>query len=117
MREQEWLFLVLRLQNILGMETEKGKEKISFSSLTIYLDLLKLVLRFPPLGRMPSAVDTNYLGYRDGSYAGTNYIYKKWVDYICSGAYVPADDLTDPAPANTFAHLDATTVLSRKLLS
>jgi F-type H+-transporting ATPase subunit beta len=29
--------------------------------------------------------------------------------------YVPADDLTDPAPANTFAHLDATTVLSRKI--
>ena len=30
--------------------------------------------------------------------------------------YVPADDLTDPAPATTFAHLDATTVLSRFLL-
>src|SRR5690606_40393630 len=29
--------------------------------------------------------------------------------------YVPADDLTDPAPANTFAHLDATTVLSRAI--
>ena len=31
--------------------------------------------------------------------------------------YVPADDLTDPAPATTFAHLDATTVLSRKISS
>lgn len=31
--------------------------------------------------------------------------------------YVPADDLTDPAPATTFAHLDATTVLSRSLAS
>ena len=31
--------------------------------------------------------------------------------------YVPADDLTDPAPATTFAHLDATTVLSRKTVS
>ena len=31
--------------------------------------------------------------------------------------YVPADDLTDPAPATTFAHLDATTVLSRKKMS
>ena len=30
-------------------------------------------------------------------------------------SYVPADDLTDPAPATTFAHLDATTVLSRKI--
>ena len=29
--------------------------------------------------------------------------------------YVPADDLTDPAPATTFSHLDATTVLSRKI--
>ena len=29
--------------------------------------------------------------------------------------YVPADDLTDPAPATTFAHLDATTVLNRKI--
>ena len=29
--------------------------------------------------------------------------------------YVPADDLTDPAPATTFAHLDATTVLSRAI--
>ena len=31
----------------------------------------------------------------------------------CQAIYVPADDLTDPAPATTFAHLDATTVLSR----
>ena len=31
--------------------------------------------------------------------------------------YVPADDLTDPAPATTFAHLDATTVLSRQIAS
>ena len=31
--------------------------------------------------------------------------------------YVPADDLTDPAPATTFAHLDATTVLSRSISS
>ena len=30
--------------------------------------------------------------------------------------YVPADDLTDPAPANTFTHLDATTVLSRSIV-
>ncbi|CAE7638137.1 ATP2, partial [Symbiodinium necroappetens] len=33
----------------------------------------------------------------------------------CSAVYVPADDLTDPAPATTFAHLDATTVLSRQI--
>lgn len=33
----------------------------------------------------------------------------------CQAIYVPADDLTDPAPATTFAHLDATTVLSRSI--
>ena len=39
--------------------------------------------------------------------------------YITSvqAIYVPADDLTDPAPATTFSHLDATTVLSRKIAS
>lgn len=35
------------------------------------------------------------------------------ISYLTSAVYVPADDLTDPAPATTFAHLDATTVLSR----
>jgi F-type H+-transporting ATPase subunit beta len=35
--------------------------------------------------------------------------------YICTSGLRPADDLTDPAPATTFAHLDATTVLSRKI--
>uniref|UniRef100_A0A6N2NIY4 H(+)-transporting two-sector ATPase n=1 Tax=Salix viminalis TaxID=40686 RepID=A0A6N2NIY4_SALVM len=42
----------------------------------------------------------------------------KWVLYkkeLLLPVYVPADDLTDPAPATTFAHLDATTVLSRGL--
>lgn len=34
---------------------------------------------------------------------------------ISQAVYVPADDLTDPAPATTFAHLDATTVLSRSI--
>ena len=34
---------------------------------------------------------------------------------ILQAIYVPADDLTDPAPATTFAHLDATTVLSRSI--
>ena len=33
--------------------------------------------------------------------------------FVVQAIYVPADDLTDPAPATTFAHLDATTVLSR----
>lgn len=34
-------------------------------------------------------------------------------NFLFQAIYVPADDLTDPAPATTFAHLDATTVLSR----
>ena len=36
---------------------------------------------------------------------------------LLQAVYVPADDLTDPAPATTFAHLDATTVLSRSIAS
>ena len=36
-------------------------------------------------------------------------------DRTREAVYVPADDLTDPAPATTFAHLDATTVLSRQI--
>ncbi len=35
--------------------------------------------------------------------------------HVMQAIYVPADDLTDPAPATTFAHLDATTVLSRSI--
>ena len=38
-----------------------------------------------------------------------------FIDNILQAVYVPADDLTDPAPATTFTHLDATTVLSRKI--
>ena len=70
------------------------------------------------LGRMPSAVGyqptlANELGAlqeritstRDGSITSVQAV------------YVPADDLTDPAPATTFAHLDATTVLSRAISS
>ena len=69
------------------------------------------------LGRMPSDVGyqptlANELGQlqeriastRDGSITSVQAV------------YVPADDLTDPAPATTFAHLDATTVLSRKIV-
>lgn len=69
------------------------------------------------LGRMPSAVGyqptlANDLGElqeriastRDGSVTSVQAV------------YVPADDLTDPAPATTFSHLDATTVLSRKIV-
>ena len=35
--------------------------------------------------------------------------------YFCTSCYVPADDLTDPAPATTFAHLDSTSILNRSI--
>ena len=69
------------------------------------------------LGRMPSAVGyqptlATELGELQERIASTN---KGSVTSV-QAVYVPADDLTDPAPATTFAHLDATTVLSRKIV-
>jgi len=68
------------------------------------------------LGRMPSAVGyqptlANELGELEERIASTLDGSVTSVQAV----YVPADDLTDPAPATTFAHLDATTVLSRKI--
>lgn len=69
------------------------------------------------IGRMPSAV-----GYQP-TLAGEMGALQERITSTRDGAitsvqavYVPADDLTDPAPATTFAHLDATTVLSRKIV-
>ena len=67
------------------------------------------------LGRMPSAVGCQYFGNRDGGYAGRITSTKNGSITSVQAVYVPADDLTDPAPATTFAHLDATAVLSRKI--
>ncbi|MCC8048425.1 MAG: F0F1 ATP synthase subunit beta [Oscillospiraceae bacterium] len=68
------------------------------------------------LGRMPSAV-----GYQPTLATEMGELQER-ITSTMSGSvtsvqavYVPADDLTDPAPATTFAHLDATTVLSRKI--
>ena len=70
------------------------------------------------LGRMPSAVGYQpTLSNRNGWITRTNYFDKRWSITSIQAVYVPADDLTDPAPATTFAHLDATTVLSRGLAS
>ena len=68
------------------------------------------------LGRMPSAVGyqptlANEMGELQERIAST----KKGSVTSVQAVYVPADDLTDPATATTFAHLDATTVLSRKI--
>ena len=69
------------------------------------------------LGRMPSAV-----GYQPTLATEMGELQER-IASTTSGSvtsvqavYVPADDLTDPAPATTFAHLDATTVLSRKIV-
>jgi F-type H+-transporting ATPase subunit beta len=68
------------------------------------------------LGRMPSAVGyqptlASEMGAMQERITST----KKGSITSVQAVYVPADDLTDPAPATTFAHLDATTVLSRKI--
>ena len=70
------------------------------------------------LGRMPSAVGyqptlATEMGMLQERITST----KRGSITSVQAVYVPADDLTDPAPATTFAHLDATTVLSRKIAS
>ncbi|NBC82754.1 MAG: F0F1 ATP synthase subunit beta [Bacteroidetes bacterium] len=70
------------------------------------------------LGRMPSAVGyqptlATDMGQMQERITST----KNGSITSVQAIYVPADDLTDPAPATTFAHLDATTVLSRKIAS
>lgn len=70
------------------------------------------------LGRMPSAVGYQpTLATEMGAMQERITSTKKGSITSVQAVYVPADDLTDPAPATTFAHLDATTVLSRKLAS
>ena len=69
------------------------------------------------LGRMPSAV-----GYQPTLQTEMGALQERITSTkngsitSVQAVYVPADDLTDPAPANTFAHLDATTVLSRSIV-
>merc|ERR1712141_405493 len=68
------------------------------------------------LGRIPSAVGYQPTLATDmGSMQGRITTTKKGSITSVQAIYVPADDLTDPAPATTFAHLDATTVLSRAI--
>jgi len=70
------------------------------------------------LGRMPSAVGYQpTLATEMGSMQERITSTKKGSITSVQAVYVPADDLTDPAPATTFSHLDATTVLSRKITS
>ena len=68
------------------------------------------------LGRMPSAVGYQpTLATEMGALQERITSTKKGSITSVQAVYVPADDLTDPAPATTFAHLDATTVLSRQI--
>jgi len=68
------------------------------------------------LGRMPSAVGYQpTLGTEMGALQERICSTKKGSITSVQAIYVPADDITDPAPATAFAHLDATTVLSRQL--
>ena len=68
------------------------------------------------LGRMPSAVGYQpTLASEMGALQERITSTKTGSITSVQAVYVPADDLTDPAPATTFAHLDATTVLSRKI--
>ncbi len=70
------------------------------------------------LGRMPSAVGYQpTLATEMGSMQERITSTKNGSITSVQAVYVPADDLTDPAPATTFSHLDATTVLSRKITS
>jgi F-type H+-transporting ATPase subunit beta len=69
------------------------------------------------LGRMPSAVGYQpTLGTEMGELQERITSTKKGSITSVQAIYVPADDLTDPAPATTFSHLDATTVLSRQIV-
>jgi len=69
------------------------------------------------LGRMPSAVGYQpTLGTEMGELQERITSTKKGSITSVQAIYVPADDLTDPAPATTFAHLDATTVLDRRIV-
>jgi F-type H+-transporting ATPase subunit beta len=102
-------------KNIANQKDEKGKDVLLF---------IDNIFRFTQagaevsalLGRMPSA-----LGYQP-TLATEMGCMQERITSTKNGSitsvqaiYVPADDLTDPAPATTFTHLDATTVLSRKL--
>ncbi|MTI32349.1 F0F1 ATP synthase subunit beta [Xanthovirga aplysinae] len=98
-----------------GGEEEQGKDILFF---------IDNIFRFTQagsevsalLGRMPSAVGYQpTLATEMGAMQERITSTKKGSITSVQAVYVPADDLTDPAPATTFAHLDATTVLSRKI--
>ena len=99
----------------------KIREKNTIIGVTLFIDN---IFRFVQagaevsalLGRMPSAVGYQpTLATEMGTLQERITSTKDGSITSIQAVYVPADDLTDPAPATTFAHLDATTVLSRNL--
>ena len=99
-----------------------GDEKTGGKDILLFIDN---IFRFTQagsevsalLGRMPSAVGyqptlATEMGFLQERITST----KRGSITSVQAIYVPADDLTDPAPATAFAHLDATTVLSRKIV-
>ncbi|MBQ8362063.1 MAG: F0F1 ATP synthase subunit beta [Bacteroidaceae bacterium] len=100
---------------------DQGRERGESSDILFFIDN---IFRFTQagsevsalLGRMPSAVGyqptlATEMGQMQERITSTKYGSITSIQAV----YVPADDLTDPAPATTFTHLDATTVLSRKI--
>jgi F0F1-type ATP synthase beta subunit len=95
----------------------KAKAVIYYSLSITFSALHKQVPKYRRcLGRMPSAVGYQpTLATEMGTMQERITSTKRGSITSVQAVYVPADDLTDPAPATTFAHLDATTVLSRKI--
>ena len=96
-RDQEHQDVLLFIDNILRF-TQAGSE------VSALLGRIPSAVGYQPtLGTDMGAMQERITSTKDGSITSVQAV------------YVPADDLTDPAPATTFAHLDATTVLSRKI--
>jgi F-type H+-transporting ATPase subunit beta len=89
---------------------------LSYKSFILLFDLQANSEVSALLGRIPSAVGYQPTLATDlGGLQERITTTKKGSITSVQAIYVPADDLTDPAPATTFAHLDATTVLSRQV--
>ena len=93
-----------------------GDEKTGGRDILLFIDNIFRFTQAALLGRMPSAVGyqptlATEMGLMQERITST----KRGSITSVQAVYVPADDLTDPAPATTFAHLDAQTVLSRKI--
>ena len=103
---------------------ESFRDKASEGERKDILFFIDNIFRFTQAGSEVSALLGAYafrrrlptdIGHGDGCHARTYHFNQEGSITSVQAVYVPADDLTDPAPATTFTHLDATTVLSRKI--